>query len=111
MKDFFIKSGETLTKFELGEVYFFTKKERKVLAVFKDKYVEMNTSLYNISNLLGENSSFIRTHKSFVVNRDKIKSISKYTENTYNIKFVDIQTEAFITKNNLKFIKESSLLF
>lgn len=110
-KFMFIKTGDALAKFEVDEVYFFTKKNSKVLVVFKDKAVEINTSLYNVSNLLGKNTSFIRTHKSFIVNRSKIKCICKYSENTYNIQFADIKAEAFITKNNLKLIKEGSLVF
>lgn len=109
-RDIFIKSGEKLTKFELDEIYFFTKKDNKTIAVFKNDYIEVNTSLYDISNLLGKDPSFLRTHKSFIVNRNKIKTITKYTENTYNIKFLDIKLEAYITKKNLKLIKEKSIL-
>lgn len=109
-KYIFIKKGDLLTKFTLEDIYFFTRSNNKTIAIFSNKNVEIPTSLYNLSHLLEGNTSFIRTHKSFIVNKAKIKQISRMTPNTYNIKFFNIASEAFITKDNLKLLKEWALL-
>lgn len=105
-----LKSKDLLIKIDLDDIYYFTKQQNKVLAITKNKAVKVNNTLYNISNVLTKNSNFIRTHKSFIVNSRQIKSIEKYSQNIYVIKFKNVEHQAFITKSNLILFKNKSLL-
>lgn len=111
MKAIYIKGDQALVKIEIDQVYFFTTCNQCVRAVFKDKIVEIHSSLYSINNALSDNPNFIRTHKSFIVNQRRIKSIHKYSRNVYNIKFAGIDEEAYITTANLKMLKSKAIIF
>lgn len=105
-KDIFIRNKDCLQKIELDEVYFFTKKNNKVIAVLKNNYLELSTSLYNLTELIASNNNFFRCHKSFIININKISNINKFNNKTYNINFKDIKDKAYITQKNLKILTE-----
>jgi DNA-binding LytR/AlgR family response regulator len=106
-----IKDGESIRKILVDDIYFISKQKNKILIFLKNDIVESYGSLYNINAILTNRAEFIRTHKSFIVNMNKIYSINKLTDSTYNIKFIGVKYEAFITKNNLKPAKESQRFF
>jgi two-component system, LytTR family, response regulator len=106
LKELFTKKGSCLQKLELNEIYFFTKRNNKVFAVLKESSIEIGTSLYYLSEIIGKNQNFFRCHKSFIINLTKINEISKFSNKTYNISFRGIKDEAFITQRNLKILSE-----
>ncbi len=110
MSELFFKSSNILHRLEIDEVCFFTKRNKKVLAIIKDQLYEIDTSLYYINEILSKNVNFIRCHKSFIVNLKKIKEIVKYNNKTYNIYFKDTEEVAFITQKNLKILSNKALI-
>ncbi len=102
MSELFIKDKDILTKIEVDEVYFFVKRNSKVYAVMVDGNIEINSTLYYVSGLLGKN--FIRSHRGYIINMNKIDEISKISAKTYNVSFKGILDIAYITSNNLKLI-------
>jgi DNA-binding LytR/AlgR family response regulator len=106
MKELFARNKNELHKIELNEVYYFTKRDGKVLAVSKNFIIEITVSLYSISELLGKSPSFFRCHKSFIINLTKIDIISKFNNKAYNISFKDIKDQVYITQRNLKILTE-----
>ncbi|NJD02160.1 MAG: LytTR family transcriptional regulator [Ruminiclostridium sp.] len=82
MEGIFIENGDILKKINADDIYYFTRDNSKTYAVIKDGRFEVKASLNYISVILEKN--FIRTHKSFIVNINKINLIKKSTGNTYN---------------------------
>lgn len=110
MKNLLIRSRDYIENIELDEIYFFTKRQGKVIGVLKDRRIELATSLYSLNELIGKNQFFFRSHKSFIINIRKISDISKFSDKTYNVRFKDIKDMAYITQKNLKILKEKFLL-
>ncbi len=110
MRNTFIRSKDYLQRIELDEIYFFTKEKYKVVGIMKNNKIELSTSLYNINQLISDNISFFRCHKSYIININKIEAISKFGNKTYNIKFRGIKDMAYITEKSLKILKEKSLI-
>lgn len=106
MRDFYVKTKDSLQKIELNEIFYFSKSKGRVVAVFKDFTLDIDGSLYYINELLGKNQIFFRCHKSFIVNINKISNISKFNNKTYNINFKGIKDTIYITQRNLKLFKE-----
>lgn len=106
MKDIFVKGRDILQKLEIDDIYYFTKKDRKVIAVTKEGSFRIDTSLYYINEVLGNNPNFLRCHKSFIVNLKKINTIIKFNNKTYNINFKGIKELAYITQRNLKILAD-----
>ncbi len=104
-----IKNEDYLQAVEVDEVYFFTMEKGRVIAVLKNSRIELTASLYLVNELLSRTQSFLRCHKSYVVNVRKIEKISRYNNKTYNIKFRDIKEQAYITEANLRILKERFL--
>ncbi|MPN05257.1 LytTR family DNA-binding domain-containing protein [Desulfitobacterium sp.] len=81
----------------------------KVIAVLKNRRLQLSTSLFLVNELLGKRETFFRCHKSYIVNLSKIEKISRYHNKTYNIQFGGIKEQAYITEANLRILKERFL--
>lgn len=68
-----------------GDIIFLEKRERNTILHTRFGIYELNHTLGEISSILG--SKFMRVHKSFIVNPDKIASIQEVSERSYQIKF------------------------
>jgi two-component system, LytTR family, response regulator len=106
IKDIYIRNNNLLQKLEVDEIFYFAKREGKVIAVTKENRWEIDGTLYYISELLGKNSNFFRCHKSFIVNTKKIRSIENFNNKTYNINFTGINDQAYITQKNLRIFEQ-----
>lgn len=79
-----------------GDIIFVEKKERNTLLHTREGVYELNHTLGEMSNILG--SKFIRVHKSFIVNPDKIASIHEVSERSYQIKFHNYSETAQLSR-------------
>lgn len=69
---FFAKNEDYLQAIEVNDVYFFTVENGKVIAVLKNRRLQLSTSLFLVNELLGKRETFFRCHKSYIVNLSKI---------------------------------------
>ena len=49
---------------------------------------------------------FLRSHKSYIINLTKIKTIEPYGRWTYIVNFKDIDKDALLTQENYEIIKQ-----
>ncbi|UOO37035.1 LytTR family transcriptional regulator [Oscillospiraceae bacterium CM] len=102
-----IKNDDGLILINAKDIYYVTKDGPYVLYKLKKKTIKSRDNLYSVTFLLN-NKDFLRCHKSFIINLGKIYSINKYNATTFNVKFVDINDEVFMTlsayKSMLKFL-------
>lgn len=66
-----------------NEIIYATIEERSVRVVTEKRSYSAHYTLSELENLLGD--SFLRVHKSFLANLNKIDSITPWFNNTYNI--------------------------
>ena len=97
----FIKIDKKNGFIKSQDIFFIQKEGKKAIFKTKEKDYEVYCSFSNISNLLPEN--FIRCHKSYIVNLDKISSIQAnntiiFKENYCNQCFIGPNYEKKITE-------------
>ncbi|HBQ85498.1 MAG TPA: DNA-binding response regulator [Syntrophomonas sp.] len=79
-----------------GDIIFVEKRERNIILHTKFGVYELNHTLGEMSSILG--NRFIRVHKSFIVNPDKIASIQEVSERSYEITFDDYAATAQMSR-------------
>ncbi|AYF53648.1 response regulator transcription factor [Clostridium botulinum C] len=99
-----LKKNEKLRVINISEI-FYCKADEKRTQIFTqyDKYIE-NSSISDFYKKLPKNI-FFRTHRSYIVNIDKITEIIPWFNNTYMIKLKDIDEEIPVSRNNLNSFK------
>jgi len=92
--------GEKMYVLSLDEIYIFEacERETKVYAndaiyFSKQKISDLEKELPNI---------FFRTHRSYIVNINKIKEIIPWFNSTYNLKIEDLDIEVPVSRNKIK---------
>jgi len=104
MDKIFINQHGILKKTNYSDIYFITRDKSKTYIILKDTKIEAFVTLNYLSEVL--EGKFLRTHKSFIINIDKIFTIEKKNANIYIAKFLDFDEVALITRNNMKIISE-----
>lgn len=99
-----IKEGDYIKKLELEEIIFFTKHENKVIAHTDSDEIKINSTLYHISEMTKNTGSFLRSHKSYIININLITDISRFSQRTYNVRFKNTKKCAYITDKNFKIL-------
>ena len=73
---FFINAVDTIEKIKYDDIlYFETAKKRFIALRTKNMYIEFSGTLKDIESRL--DNRFIRCHKSYIINKSKVKSIDK----------------------------------
>ncbi|MCM1989948.1 LytR/AlgR family response regulator transcription factor [Oceanirhabdus seepicola] len=86
------------------QVYYFTIENGEIIAITEEGRFKTKDSLDNWENKLGE-YNFFRTHRSFLVNLDKIQKMSPWFNNTYVLYLEDTPNEIPLSRNRLKEFK------
>jgi len=96
--------GEKMYVLSLDEIYVFEACERETKVYAKG---EIYFSKQKISNLEEELPNiFFRTHRSYIVNINKIKEIIPWFNSTYNLKIEDVDIEVPVSRNKIKEFRE-----
>jgi len=99
-----LKDGGKIVLKNKNDIYFCKANGKDTLVYTKDQVYKINIGISEYLKILND-SNFLRTHKSYIVNINKIKEIIPWFNNTYNIKFEDIKEEAYVSKNFIKNFK------
>lgn len=99
-----LKDGGKIVLKNKNDIYFCKANGKDTLVYTKDQVYKTNIGISEYLKILND-SNFLRTHKSYIVNINKIKEIIPWFNNTYNIKFEDIKEEAYVSKNFIKNFK------
>lgn len=92
--------GEKMYVLSLDEIYIFEACERETKVYAKG---DIYFSKQKISDLEGElPDMFFRTHRSYIVNINKIKEIIPWFNSTYNLKIEDLDIEVPVSRNKIK---------
>ncbi len=98
VKKFSVKKGQEMVLIPLDEILFFERANREVLLNTRDEAYRVNKSLMDIENDLPSNI-FLRTHKSFIVNKNKIKKINVVGNKSFQIQFFYSDKDAVLNRH------------
>lgn len=87
------------------EILYATIYERETLLVTKDDEYKINLTLGQLYQLLKDHD-FFRTHKSYIVNLDYIKSIEPWFNSTYNVLIEYRNIKIPVSRNYVKEFRE-----
>ncbi|QEK10975.1 response regulator transcription factor [Crassaminicella thermophila] len=93
--------NEKMIVIDWVDIYYCEAHERETIVYAKDeKYV----AKMNISQFFEKlpKDKFFRSHRSYILNLDKIQEIIPWFNNTYNVKLVDIDAQIPVSRKNIK---------
>jgi DNA-binding LytR/AlgR family response regulator len=102
---FCIKSDRNIYYVKYDDIYIFEKYGKRLSVVTKRRIYECYESLSEIEKLLKGRLNFARVHKSYIVNLDKVKTISKKFT-SYEIIFNDIDNKAILSRDKHHVLNE-----
>ncbi|MTI71407.1 MAG: response regulator transcription factor [Firmicutes bacterium] len=98
-----IKTGKEIYFIAYEDIIFIEKNDKKILVHEKSNQYETRGTLKQLEKELDEN--FIRVHKSFIVNKNRIKNIKELVSRSYEIRFHGISKKALMSRNRFEEIK------
>ena len=87
------------------DIYYCEANKRETLIFTKNEVYTSKLSIKEFEKYL-QTSNFFKTHRSYVVNIDKIKEIVPWFNSTYKINMKDINHEVYVSRSNIKKFKE-----
>ncbi len=97
--------GQKMKVIDIDDIYYCETEGRETLVHTLDDNFIANM---NISRFLEElpEDKFFRSHRSFIININKIEEIIPWFNNTYNVKLKGIDREIPVSRSNIKKFKE-----
>ncbi|MDI6707278.1 MAG: LytTR family DNA-binding domain-containing protein [Bacillota bacterium] len=99
-----IRTGDEILFIMVGEIIFIERQGRQTLVHMLDNIHEIDMFLNELEGILPQN--FLRVHKSFIVNADKIKRIREVSRRSYEIEFYDYKRKAQMSRYKFEEYKE-----
>lgn len=99
-----LRKDNKLKVIEIKDICYCEAEERDtIIATAEDKYKE-NCSISEFYKRLPK-EKFFKTHRSYIVNLDKITEIIPWFNNTYMLKLKGIEEEIPVSRNNINIFK------
>lgn len=87
-----------LVPVELEDIVYATIEDKNTVIISEKDKFKINTSLNRLLDKL-DSSMFIRTHKSYIVNINKIESVETWFNGTYNINLIGNKEKIPVSRN------------
>ncbi|NND95149.1 MAG: LytTR family transcriptional regulator [Flavobacteriales bacterium] len=97
---YLVNTGNGVRQIDSRDIYFISKHERKTVIQTKEEQFNSSSSLAEILNTLPQ-SMFLRVHKSYIVNVQKIKDLRYHAGGYYRAYFNDFGN-AYVVVSKLK---------
>lgn len=100
-----VKEKQNYIMIDLENLYFIEKDQKNLLFHCKDQTYTTRGQFQDIEEKLKD--SFLRSHKSYIINLKKVHSIEAYGDTSYTVYFRDFESEknALITKDKIHLLK------
>lgn len=96
-----LKIQEGMVVLKPKEIIMIERQNRQTAVVTRNGVYHTTKTLTELENLLPKDA-FIRSHKSYIIRIDQIRTIQIYGRWTYVVKFKDIEQDALLTKEQEK---------
>lgn len=100
-----IKNKDGISFVDTKDIILIQREDRSTVIYTKDQGYVTSESLTDLEEKL-EGTTFLRSHKSYIINLSKIKRVTPYGRWTYNIEFIDTDRDALITHKKYKEIEK-----
>ena len=99
-----VKKDGSIILIKPSKIYYLVASKGNVTVITKeDKYYSWDSLKYWEDKL--RNHGFFRCHRGYLVNVDKIKSITPWSKDAYNLKLKDISEEIYTSKAYISSLK------
>ena len=102
----YIKQKADIHIVQKQDIIFIERSGRSTTIYTKNEAIKTYQTLNELEGELRERL-FIRSHRSFIINIQHIKSFSLYAKNSYLVSFEGTKEKAMITKENLDYIQQN----
>lgn len=99
-----VKNGHEMLFISVDDISYIEKANRKTFIHDGKNFYSVQDTLQELEKKLGNN--FLRVHKSYIVNKDKIDKIKEVGERTYEIKFLNSHKVAYMSRTGYGKFKE-----
>jgi two-component system, LytTR family, response regulator len=97
--------NEKLFVLNINEICYCEAKEHDVFIYTKEDQFKVSSSISDFYKKLPQNL-FFKSHRSYIVNLDKITEIIPWFNNTYMLKLQDIESEIPVSRQNISVFKQ-----
>lgn len=98
-------SNEKMVVLSLDEICCIEVKEKESIVYAKEEVYTSKLKISKWEEILPK-SRFYRTHRSYIINLDKIKEVEPWFNGTYILKIQDLKFKVPVSRNNIKEFKE-----
>lgn len=97
----YLKAKDGSMPFEPNDIYMSERENNQTILVLKNERINVSETLTELEAIL-PNEIFIRSHKSYIININRIHKLVPYGRWTYVVKFNGINVDALITRKKAK---------
>lgn len=103
-KKLFVDNRDETLLLKPEEIYYFEVSDKTVLIkTLQNTYTSGNSLDYFEAKL--QNSNFYRSHRSYLVNLDKVSRLITYSKTNCEVGFADIKETVLVSKRNISLLK------
>ncbi|WP_294665635.1 LytTR family DNA-binding domain-containing protein [Fusobacterium ulcerans] len=100
-----VTSGDKMYVISINNIYYIEAGEKESMVYTKDNSYSSKIKISKWEEMLPKNK-FYRTHRSYMVNLDKITEVEPWFNGTYVLKIQDLKFKIPVSRNNIKEFKE-----
>lgn len=97
--------NEKIIVVDINDIYYCVARERITYVFTKDEEYSVNLCISDFYEKLPKDI-FFKSHRSYIVNINKIREIIPWFNSTYNLKLQDIDYEVPVSRSNVKEFKQ-----
>jgi two-component system, LytTR family, response regulator len=97
--------NDKLFVLNINDIYYCEANEHEVLVYTKEDQYKVSTSISDFHRRLPQDN-FFKSHRSYIVNLDKITEIIPWFNNTYILKLQGIDSEIPVSRQNIGLFKQ-----
>ncbi|WP_366924482.1 LytTR family DNA-binding domain-containing protein [Metallumcola ferriviriculae] len=102
-----LKIERNLIFLETNDIVFISRKNRKTIIYATDgNAIYINETLENLEQRLSQ-ETFFRSHKSYIINLDKVVEIQPWSRGSYLVIFSKTRNVAYMTADKYKKLQET----
>lgn len=105
-----VKIEHNLSLIDIDKIFFINREKRKTVIHIDNGNIMTNESLEGLEKRIGT-GNFMRTHRSYLVNLNKVKEIQPWSRSEYIVIFVGIKEAAYITDEKYKELQRKLNIF
>ena len=97
--------NDKLRVININDIYYCEARERETIVYTKDSEYIVKVAIKEFEKNLND-SLFFKTHRSYIVNVNKIKEIIPWFNSTYKLKLSGMENDIYVSRSKIKEFKK-----